>query len=450
MNAPLRAFLKTLYGTVFPLFYRKIDISGLEGIPPKVPIMLCANHSNAFLDPLLIGVPFPRHVWYLARGDVFGSPFINRILHALGILPIYRQQEGVDNLEKNTAVFETCYRFLGRGGVIGIFPEGNAERESHLRPLKKGAARILLGAVKSGHVQEELYVVPAGINYEFPDYFQSRLHIRYGRPLPVSSFLQDAEVLSPKNVNRLSKAIHQAMTEVHIHIEDKHTQRAFFFMINQFDKIFKTEGLTGDAYFLSLQKFAAHWNKKTGSEDVGLKHFLFFEQTVHGIHKQHRILSSVMLRSMLGYGSVHKFPSNLVLPFVLLLGLPGLIFNIIPFRVPYLLSKKIVKKAEFFNSVNVVSAGLVFLIWYLFFYLASGWCFEPAWFRLSLLSVLFFSGFMALRLHHLFRKFQSAFRWRAFCRSQPLRAAELREMASDALLWVKHFADDAGGFKKSP
>ena len=443
MNAPLRAFLKSLYGTVVPLFYRKVEITGQEHIPAEGPIMICANHSNAFLDPLLMGVPFPRHVWYLARGDVFKGPAVNRILHALGILPIYRKQEGADNLEKNAEVFETCYRFLGKGGVIGIFPEGNAERESHLRPLKKGAARILLGACETGNVKSALYVVPAGINYEFPDHFYSRLHLRYGRPIEVSDYLEPGAINTPRNVNRLSKAIHEALSEVHIHIDDKFSQRAFYFLVNQFEQQFETEKLEGDAYFNAMQCWAKEWNRKTADRDTGLSHYLHFEHVLHGIHKQHRILPSVMLHAMNGGGAVHKFPGAFTVIAGVLFGLPGLIFNVVPFRLPYLLARKKVKKPEFFNSVNVVSAGVIFLLWYLLAYQLLGLFFEPAWLRFMLLSGFWFSGLLAIRLHHAFRRFESIVRWKRFCRAHRGRVEELTLMAKDIQAWAKNFVSDA-------
>lgn len=440
MNAPLRAFLKSLYGTVFPFFYRKVEITGMEHIPANGPVMLCANHSNAFLDPLLIGVPFPRHLWYLARGDVFKGAMVNRVLHALGILPIYRQQEGADNLEKNAEVFETCYRFLGRGGAIGIFPEGNAERENHLRPLKKGAARIVLGAIQSGHIEGELYIIPAGINYEYPDHFASRLHLRYGKPILVSEFISDGEVLSPRNVNLLSKAIRSAMAEVHIHIDDKFSQRAFFFLVNQYDVELKMEERSGDDYFQALQRSATRWNEKSAIQDAGLHQFILFEQVLHGIHKQHRILPAVMLNKLTGAGAMHKFPNVFVVLLGLALWLPGFFFNLIPFRIPYLLARKKVKKAEFFNSVNVVSAGIIFLLWYGITFLLMSSFMEPAWLRIIILGGLFMSGWFALRIHHALRRLESVWKWSLFSRKHPQRVSELRSQALEVHKWVKDFA----------
>jgi len=443
MNSPLRAFLKSLYGAVFPMFYRKTEVTGLEKVPSKGPLILCANHSNAFLDPLYMGITFPHHIWFLARGDVFKGAAVNRILKGLGILPIYRMQEGADNLGKNAEVFENCYRLLGQGGVIGIFPEGNAERESHLRPLKKGLARIALGAIDSGLVNKELYIVPAGINYEFPDHFYSRTQVRFGNPIPLSDFTDAGTAMQPRNINNLTKAIQQAMAEVHIHIDDKNHQRAFYFLINQYERDFQTEAKSGDDYFNAMKCWSVCWNKKTADCDVGLGHFLEFEQTIRGIHKQHGILPAVMLHGLTGDGATHKFPSFYTVFAALLIGLPGLLFNLIPFRLPYLIAKSKVKKPEFFNSVNVVSAGLIFLFWYLFAYLILGFVAEPAWIRLSLLILLALSGRLSLRLHHEFRRKQSIYRWKNFCRLHPERAATLRQNASDIKSWVKNFVNDA-------
>jgi 1-acyl-sn-glycerol-3-phosphate acyltransferase len=443
MNAPLRAFLKSLYGTVFPLFYRKIEVTGLENIPEKGPLILCANHSNAFLDALLLGIPFPHHVWYLARGDVFKGPVINRVLNALGILPIYRLQEGAENLGKNQEVFETCYRFLGGGGVIGIFPEGNAERESHLRPLKKGTARIVLGAFDGGFIPDDLQIIPAGINYEYPDHFGSRFMLRYGKPVSVADFLRQREIKSPRTATELTRVIYQAMSEVHIHIEDRHSQRAFYFLVNQFDAVFHTESRSGDDYFLLMKKWSVEWNRRSHEKEIGMQHFMHFEQSIHSLHQQHGILPAVMLHELCGMGAVQKFPSIATAFISYMFGLPGALFNALPFLWPHRLAGKMVKKPEFFHSVNVVGAGLIFMFWYLLAFMLLFFLFKPVWIRLLILFSLAGSGYLALRALHDFKRRLSLSKWKKFCRLHPQRAQDLSSEAEDILHWVKNFAADA-------
>lgn len=141
------------------------------------PLLLACNHPNSFLDSVIMDTLFDQPIWSLARGDAFKNNLITRILTALKILPVYRTSEGVENLSENYKTFEACLDIFKKNGVVLIFSEGRCINEWHLRPLKKGTARL---AIKSWEGNIPLRVLPVGINYNSFSSFGKNVFINFG------------------------------------------------------------------------------------------------------------------------------------------------------------------------------------------------------------------------------------------------------------------------------
>lgn len=140
-------------------------------------MLIASNHPNSFLDAIIVATLFKRPVYSLARGDVFASKFYDRLLRALNILPVYRISEGVENLEHNYKTFEDCKTLFDRKGIVLIFSEGKCINEWHLRPLKKGTARL---AIDSWQNNIPLQVLPLGINYSSFHTFGKNMQLNFG------------------------------------------------------------------------------------------------------------------------------------------------------------------------------------------------------------------------------------------------------------------------------
>jgi 1-acyl-sn-glycerol-3-phosphate acyltransferase len=166
------------------IFCRKLIINKPEALKVKGPLLLASNHPNSFLDAVLIDILFDQTVWSLARGDVFKNPFYVKILTTLKILPVYRTSEGVENLGINYETFEACKKIFHRKGTVLIFSEGKCINEWHLRPLKKGTARL---AIRSWEENIPLKVLPVGINYSSFRRFGKNIFLNFGTPITQSN-----------------------------------------------------------------------------------------------------------------------------------------------------------------------------------------------------------------------------------------------------------------------
>jgi 1-acyl-sn-glycerol-3-phosphate acyltransferase len=144
------------------IFCRRIIINKPELLKTKGPLLVAFNHPNSFLDAMMLDVLFDVPLWSLARGDAFKNKKVARILHGLRIMPMYRTSEGVENLTENYKTFDACIAVFKENGAVQIFSEGRCVNEWHLRPLRKGTARL---AIRAWEQKIPLKVLPLGINY---------------------------------------------------------------------------------------------------------------------------------------------------------------------------------------------------------------------------------------------------------------------------------------------
>lgn len=184
----LYAILKVIVRLAAKIFCRKIIINNPALLKEKGPMIFACNHPNSFLDAVLIDILFEQPVWSLTRGDAFVSKRITRLFYKLKMLPVYRPSEGVENLSENYKTFDACIELFKRGQVVLIFCEGLCVNEWHLRPLKKGTARL---AYKCQQENIPLKILPVGINYSSFKRFGKNLFVNFGNIFTANDFDKD-------------------------------------------------------------------------------------------------------------------------------------------------------------------------------------------------------------------------------------------------------------------
>lgn len=170
-------------------FYcRKIIINNKKLLQEPGPLLIASNHPNSFLDAIIVASLFKMPIYSLARGDAFAGKFFTKILTSLNMLPVYRVSEGVENLENNYTTFDACQHLFNERKIVLIFSEGRCINEWHLRPLKKGTARLALTAWTHN---VPLKVLPLGINYSSFRKFGKNIKLNFGAFITPDDIYED-------------------------------------------------------------------------------------------------------------------------------------------------------------------------------------------------------------------------------------------------------------------
>ncbi len=179
----------------------------------KGPLLLASNHPNSFLDAVILDILFEQPIWSLARGDAFITKTVKRIFNSVKMLPVYRTSEGVENMNENYKTFDACIEVFKQHGVVQIFSEGKCINEWHLRPLKKGTARL---AFSCWDKNIPLKVLPIAINYNSFRKFGKNIFIHFGEFITKDEMdMSEADGLRNQNFNnRLNAELEKAVFEI--------------------------------------------------------------------------------------------------------------------------------------------------------------------------------------------------------------------------------------------
>ncbi len=221
-----RQFLHAVVCIALRLFFRRIETSGVERVPPEGAIIFALNHPNGLVDPSLVFVSLPRRVSFLAKSTLFKIPFVGWIIKKLEALPVYRLIDAGEYPRRNLPTFEVCHELLARGRCIAIFPEGVSHDATKLKPMKTGAARIALGALGVAGAAHELKkdslkIMAVGLFYTSKTTFRSEALIRYGDIIEVEPVALDEHGEPPREaVLQLTAKIEKALLKATLNTEN--------------------------------------------------------------------------------------------------------------------------------------------------------------------------------------------------------------------------------------
>lgn len=210
----VRRIIVALVRLALRIYFQRIEVTGVEHVPLKTPVIFVLNHPNALVDPVFLLCLAPRDVSFLAKAPLFRMPVIGYLVKALDSLPVYRRQDEGEDVSKNQETFVAARKLLARGGTIAICPEGVSHDEPGLKPIKTGTARISLAAVSTNEVSS-LKIVPAGLYYTSKTSFRSDALLYFGNPIDVVPVTLEPDGTPPRDaVRELSDKIEKALRAV--------------------------------------------------------------------------------------------------------------------------------------------------------------------------------------------------------------------------------------------
>ncbi len=129
--------------------YFQVTVEDVDRVPTEGPAVIAANHLS-FIDSIVLALALPRPLYYLGKADYWDSARTRWLVAGAGVVPVHR--EGGDRGE---ASLRAGVELLGRGQLLGIYPEGTRSPDGRLYRGKTGPVRMALEAGAP--------VVPVGI-----------------------------------------------------------------------------------------------------------------------------------------------------------------------------------------------------------------------------------------------------------------------------------------------
>jgi 1-acyl-sn-glycerol-3-phosphate acyltransferase len=190
-RAPRSAPLYVVGYVFFALWIRLVyglRIAGNEHVPRSGGCIIASNHFSGW-DPPVVGVAAaPRQVHFMAKRELFASPFLAWVLRSVMAFP-------VDRTANDIGAVKEALRRLKAGHAVGIFFEGT--RHADAKAVMGGAAFLAQRAA--------VPIVPAAIWRE-----GRRFRVAFGPPLrPQGTSKEEAAALTTDLAQRVREMLAQ-------------------------------------------------------------------------------------------------------------------------------------------------------------------------------------------------------------------------------------------------
>ncbi len=423
------------------VFFRQIEVAGLEHVPRDGAVLFAGNHPNSLIDPILIITTCGRKVHFAAKDALFKGRIMRAVLNGLGAVPIKRRddRDGTREPEKpaapgaapvdNDAAFDAMFAVLGEGGAIGIFPEGLSHDESQLARLKTGAARLALGGAQRIAAGQKVYVVPCGLTFIHPKRFRSRVLVQFGPPIEVTA----ARPNTKDEVKELTTEIEGAMRRLTINAPDWDTVRA----LDVVRRLYQPQEISIEDRVELARRFNTYYGAVAADPRVValMGRVRAYQQKLDELGITDRELARDLSKLEV---SARVMKHLALVAFWLPLTVPGAPLHVPPLAFARLASSKLTPRKDVIATTKLMIGMLLVLLAYAGA-VALLWWKVGLWWAVAAMIVLPLSGFATLRvldrLRLVRRGLGTLFRRLRFRREvQALRAE--RESLSDAVVQV--------------
>jgi len=326
------------------------------------------------MDGILVGSYLPQPIHFTMRADMFRKPFARFCLRELNVTPVYRLEEGLENVHKNLESFTDIYEILKKNGNFILFSEGICVQEKRLQRLRKGAARLAFGAEDKFGL--DVNIVPVGINYTYPAKFRKEVMINFSDPFSIKELTEVYKAHPAKALLAFNEKCEASLKKEVIIIEDPKNdwlaeQLLTMERHNMILPFFQWRFDTDDRRVLekNITDKINSLAKSGGNEIENLR-----EKVTGYINKlKSSGIKDENIARKLDWGFLRYFAVIAGFP----LFVAGYLSNLLPFIVPRSICERLIKDLRFYSSVYVSSGTVLYLIYFpLLLILASvfaGW-----------------------------------------------------------------------------
>jgi len=206
------------------MFFRRIEVAGLENIPAEGGGVLVCWHPNGWIDGAVIATNFPQPLVAAGRHGIMNMPILGWMMRRCGVLPVYRDQDVTadfsddERKSRNRATIEVLAQAVAGGSFAIIFPEGRSHDDPFPHPLKTGAAHLYYRAVEqSPPGSPAVCIIPLALHYNKKSIWGSQVLLTYHPPLELppdiawpAGYKEDRQ----EQARRLTREVERALREV--------------------------------------------------------------------------------------------------------------------------------------------------------------------------------------------------------------------------------------------
>ncbi len=383
----------------FRVFFRRIFYSNLKKVPLEKPLLFVGNHQNSFMDGILIGSYLPQPIHFTMRADMFRKKIARFCLRELNVAPVYRIEEGFENVHKNLETFTGIYDILQKNGNFIMFSEGLCVQEKRLQKLRKGTARLAFGAEEKFGL--DVNIVPVGINYTYPARFRREVMINFHDSFSIKEFTDVYKEHPAKALLAFNNKCEEGLREEVIIIENPEND----WIAEQLLKMGRNNMIL-PFFRWRFDNDDRRIMEKRVADKINYLSKASPEQLESLNTKVRTYIDKLKAAGLKDENFARKLDWGLLRYFAVIAGFPvflaGYISNLIPFLVPKSICDRLIKDLRFYSSVYVSSGTVLYLIYFPLIIILAAVFAGLTGFLLGLLVPLL--GYLVLYYREIFRE----------------------------------------------
>jgi 1-acyl-sn-glycerol-3-phosphate acyltransferase len=92
------------------VFFRRIEVEGVENVPDSGPVLLVPNHPNAIVDALVVVISLKRTISVTAKSTLADIPVMRRILKSTNAILFHRRKDAAMGADpsRNAGAIAQC------------------------------------------------------------------------------------------------------------------------------------------------------------------------------------------------------------------------------------------------------------------------------------------------------------------------------------------------------
>ena len=197
-----RIFFKIIF-----FVYNRLSVKWEAPLPECDRYIVAANHCSN-LDPVVVGINFPRQLKYLAKDELFRPFLFGSIIRILGAVPVLQEDRNA-----SAAALKKCLSLLNSKESVILFPEGSRSPDGKLKPLEGGTALISLKTgvpIIPAFVTGTFEAMPSGSAWVKP----KKIRLYFGKAIYPSS--DTGEKSSKEARDELTQELTNVLSEMEV------------------------------------------------------------------------------------------------------------------------------------------------------------------------------------------------------------------------------------------